>query len=182
MKFVEPLLLTALIPVLILLPLFYIMAEKRKKALLDTLLGSRENRSDLSPAGRMVKFTFFMLAVIMLIIAASSPYYRTEKIEETVQSRDVLILFDVSRSMLAKDVPPSRMAQAKFLLNEVISAFPGDRFGLIPFAGRAFLSCPLTADHRAVLTAVDDLDTYSVPLGGTDLNDAVKALHEAFKL
>ena len=92
----------------------------------------------------------------------------------------MLVLFDVSKSMRSTDLPPSRMEQAKYLLREIFTAFPRDRFGIIPFAGTAFLSCPLTADHSALMTATEDLDPSSVPVGGTDLDKALRTAMRAF--
>lgn len=176
MKFVEPLILL-LIPAIILFgfALAYSM-EKRKKALL-AVIGTA---STLSSRKRWMKYTLLISGAVMLVIAAARPYMRMENVTAEDDSRDVLVLFDVSKSMRANDLPPSRMEQAKYLLREVFKAFPGDRFGIVPFAGKAFLSCPLTADHQALAVAVDDLDTSSVPVGGTNLSAALETAKKAF--
>jgi Ca-activated chloride channel family protein len=72
------------------------------------------------------------------------------------------------------------MAQAKYLLREIFKAFPHNRFGIVPFAGSAFLSCPLTADHTALNEALEDLSTESVPVGGTNIEKALQTAQKAF--
>ena len=92
-----------------------------------------------------------------------------------------MILFDVSRSMLSDDVKPDRLAQGKWLVRELVRTNPTDRFGLIAFAGNAFLLCPLTIDKTSFLQLSDSLDTDTIPLGGTNLQVALEAAIRAFE-
>ena len=184
MKFVNPWFLMAVIPVLLIGTGCFIAAAKRRKQLLEKLLGKdagNPRASTLSPGKRLVRFILLMLAIILMIIAAARPYVRTTLLPGNKSTRDILVLFDVSKSMRATDLPPSRLDQAKFLLNETLNAFPEDRFGLIPFAGNAFLSCPLTFDRHTLQIAVNELNTDSVPLGGTNLEKALSCAMTAFE-
>ena len=179
MKFVNPWLLLLIPAVIILAAILIFSMEKRKKSLLAQICGNREVTT-LSRRKRLIKYVMMILGIVILLFAAARPYFRIEMNTTENSSRDVLVLFDVSKSMRAADLPPNRMAQAKYLLREIFRAFPGDRFGIVPFAGKAFLSSPLTADHQALLTAVDDLDTGSVPVGGTNLSAALETAKRAF--
>ena len=87
---------------------------------------------------------------------------------------------DVSRSMLATDVAPTRLQRAKLLAEDLVGELGSDRLGLVAFAGSAFLQAPLTLDHGAVLAAVDELDTDLIPKGGTNIAAAIRACEEAF--
>jgi Ca-activated chloride channel family protein len=87
---------------------------------------------------------------------------------------------DVSRSMMATDVAPTRLQRAKLLAEDLVSELGSDRIGLVAFAGSAFLQAPLTLDHGAVLSALDELDTDLIPKGGTNLAAAIRASEEAF--
>ncbi|MCZ7647726.1 MAG: VWA domain-containing protein [Planctomycetota bacterium] len=87
---------------------------------------------------------------------------------------DLVVLLDVSRSMLATDVPPSRLERAKSDVKLLLQRLKGERVGLIAFAGRAVAQCPLTTDHGFFRLALDDLDPRSAPRGGTAIGDAVR--------
>ena len=87
---------------------------------------------------------------------------------------------DVSRSMLATDVAPTRLQRAKLLAEDLVGELGSDRLGLVAFAGSAFLQAPLTLDHGAVLAAVDELDTDLIPKGGPNIAAAIRACEEAF--
>ncbi len=98
---------------------------------------------------------------------------------EEVKSRgsDIYIMIDVSRSMLADDVPPSRLERAKADVNGLVNRLRGERVGLIAFAGVAMVKCPLTTDYNFFRMALSDLSPNSVPKGGTAIGDAIsKAL------
>lgn len=168
-------------------PLFFILFifgwTKRKK-LLFLYLGERAKDPSfvlLSPAARVWKYLFLFLTVLSLFLALARPFWGMKIMPYAGEGRDLLILFDVSRSMLAKDVKPSRLEHAKFLVRELVKNNPADRFGLIAFAGKAFLECPMTMDKTSFLQNVDELDTSSIPVGGTNIEEALKTALAAFK-
>jgi len=87
---------------------------------------------------------------------------------------------DTSRSMLSNDVQPDRLERVKLAIQDLINELQGDRVGLIAFAGRAFLQAPLTIDYDAVIEAVNDLDTKSIPEGGTAISSAITLATQSF--
>src|SRR5262245_10354754 len=96
--------------------------------------------------------------------------------------RDVAVLLDVSRSMLAEDLKPNRLERAKIAVRDLLDAAQGDRVGIIAFAGSASVRCPLTTDYSFARLALDNLSPETVPLGGTLIGDAIRAaLDDLFK-
>src|SRR5207244_5389145 len=93
---------------------------------------------------------------------------------------DLLIAVDTSRSMLSNDVQPNRLDRVKLAVQDLLNALQGDRVGLIAFAGRAFLQAPLTIDYDAEVDSINDLDTKTIPEGGTNISDAIALATRTF--
>ncbi|MBV71400.1 MAG: aerotolerance regulator BatB [Myxococcales bacterium] len=135
--------------------------------------------SSLSVERRLVKQLLFVLAITLIVLAALRPQYgrRPQTLRQT--GVDIAIAFDISKSMLARDVHPSRLDAARTLLSQLMEELKGDRVALVPFAGIAFTQSPLTADQGAVKLYLDSLDPAQMPVGGTNL---AMALEEGIKL
>ncbi len=129
--------------------------------------------SNVSPGSRFLKNILFVLALACLFVALARPQYGHQWIEVSQKGIDILIGFDVSKSMLARDLTPNRMERAKLAVRDFISQLDGDRVGLLPFAGTAFLMCPLTTDYEALTTSLDAMDVHVIPQGGTDIGAAI---------
>ncbi|MCA1657832.1 MAG: VWA domain-containing protein, partial [Verrucomicrobiaceae bacterium] len=86
---------------------------------------------------------------------------------------DLIFAADTSRSMLSNDVPPNRLQRVKLAAQDLLNELQGDRVGLVAFAGRAFLQAPLTIDYDAAVEAITDLDTTTIPEGGTNISAAI---------
>jgi Ca-activated chloride channel family protein len=93
---------------------------------------------------------------------------------------DIIIALDTSRSMLADDVPPTRLTAAKKAIVALIDKLQGDRIGLIAFAGSAFLVCPLTSDYSAFRQMLDETGINTIPRGGSDLGSILKEVSDGF--
>ncbi|MCI5126636.1 MAG: VWA domain-containing protein, partial [Candidatus Electrothrix sp. AR5] len=104
----------------------------------------------------------------------AEPQYGERWIEVRRKGIDILIGVDVSKSMLAQDIKPSRLGRAKLAIRDFAAQLEGDRVGLLPFAGTAFLMCPLTTDYEAFNASLDTLDVSSIPKGGTNLGMAIR--------
>ena len=119
-------------------------------------------------------------AVILIGISLASPRwgYVLEKSKAT--SLNVLIAVDTSRSMLAEDLAPNRMKRTQLAIQELFKLGEGDRFGLIPFAGSAFLQCPLTVDQEALRQHVNLVSVDLIPEGGTKIGEAIDEATKAF--
>src|SRR5579863_2553398 len=120
------------------------------------------------------------VALITGLVALAGPRFGTQYEEVVPRGSDLYVLIDVSRSMLASDVPPSRLARAKADVAALVKGLNGERVGLIAFAGQAVVKCPLTVDYDAFRRSLDELDTASAPRGGTAIGDAIRKALEVF--
>ena len=137
-----------------------------------------EKATRLSRGGRAARIALVFLALAAALVAAARPYWKTRRIAVSGAGRDVAVVFDVSKSMWARDLPPSRLEHAKFVLRQLARKLAGDRLSLIAFAGDAYLGCPLTTDQAVFDEYVGELSAELVQRGGTDLE---RGLREALK-
>jgi Ca-activated chloride channel family protein len=121
-----------------------------------------------------------LAALAFAAFALAQPRYGFIEKETKQKGRDVIVAIDTSRSMMATDVSPTRLARAKLFTQDLVRLMQGDRVGLIAFAGSAFLQAPLTLDYSAVTNSLEELDTNLIPVGGTNLAAAINAALEAF--
>ena len=169
------------------LPLFFLLfytGWQRRNSLLKRFLGKRAEDPSYTSASKIRRFWRAVLlacALILLFVAAARPSWGVSIQPYTGQGRDIMVVFDTSRSMLAQDVRPSRLEHAKWLVRELVKMNPGDRFGLIAFAGQAFLECPLTIDKTSFLASLDDLSTDTIPVGGTNIEQALATAVHGFR-
>lgn len=161
----------------------YYWSQRRNAAILSRVVAPRL-RAQLAGAvsmGRRTLKSILILAVFSLIaVALARPQMGFIQREVKQRGRDVIIAIDTSRSMLATDVAPSRLARAKLVAQDLLRLVRGDRLGLIAFAGSAFLQAPLTLDYSAVLASLDELDTAVIPKGGTNIAEAIRTAEQAF--
>ncbi len=119
-------------------------------------------------------FTLFLIS-----FAGPSIGVSTKEIKE--EGKDIFIAVDLSQSMNATDIGPSRLQRVKFELKNLTKSFPSDRIGLIIFSSEAFLQCPLTFDQSVLQLHIDGLNTGLVPNLGTDLNSPLRIAINRFK-
>ena len=125
-----------------------------------------------TPWSVVPKFALRSLTMGMLLIALTGPLFGEATRAMSAQGRDVFLLLDVSRSMEATDVAPTRLERAKFTLQQLTDSLSTDRFGLILVADESFVVSPLTTDHQALNQLVQATRTDAVG-GGTNLCDAI---------
>lgn len=180
MKFAQPNLVYGLwsVPALI---LFYFWAWKRRKKVREDF-AQKELLSELTLSldvrKQKLKILLLVTAMLLLLVSLIRPQWGFQWEEVKRRGLDILIAIDTSRSMLAEDVKPNRLQRSKLAVRDLVKKLEGDRIGLIAFAGRAFVQCPLTVDYSGFLLSLDDLDVDTIPRGGTSVSGAV---HEAIK-
>ena len=135
---------------------------------------------NVSTRRRQIKRILILTAVAALFVALARPQVGFEWKEVKRKGIDILMAVDTSKSMLATDVKPNRLERSKLGIMDFVSRLEGDRVGLIPFAGTAFLMCPLTLDYDAFRQSLEALDTQIIPQGGTDLASAIREAEFAF--
>jgi len=175
MTFAYPkvLFLLLLVPMFIALAVASVHRAQRKSEQIVARRHHGRLLTGTSTASRWIPTGLFLLGFTMALLALARPQWGFFQKEDTSEGRDILIAMDVSRSMLAPDLLPDRLTRAKLVAEDLVRTSPGDRFGVIAFAGRAFMQAPLTIDHEAVSETVAQLDIYTIPRGGTNLGDAL---------
>ncbi|SIS96316.1 vWA domain-containing protein [Belliella pelovolcani] len=116
-----------------------------------------------------LKMTLRVSYFILFLIALSGPSVGTSMKEVKEEGKDIFFVVDLSQSMNATDIGPTRLQRVKFELKNMAKQFAGDRLGLIIFSSEAFMQCPLTFDQNVFNLHIDGLNTSLVPNQGTDL-------------
>jgi len=177
-------LLYLLVPAVGLVAYLFFMGSRKRKTNLKSILTERLQESfteQVSTRKRRFKQIIVLLGIALIIAAIARPqlgYFWEESPQETT---DVIIALDTSKSMLAPDLKPSRLARAKLEIEDFVKNLKGVRLGLIPFAGDAFLWCPLTYDTEAFLETLRGVDTNIIPTGGTNILSALETAEISFK-
>jgi len=122
---------------------------------------------------RSIRFGFAMTGLALALTALTQLRWGYTYDDTQRKGLDLILAVDTSRSMLSNDVPPSRLQRVKLAAQDLINELQGDRVGLVAFAGRAFLQAPLTIDYDAAVEAINDLDTNTIPEGGTNISEAI---------
>ncbi len=159
--------------------------ELRSRSALGAFLSPVMQRrlSSQVTIGRLAaRLGLILLAMLAAIGALMRPQVRgeTETVSSLQTSADVMFVVDTSRSMLAEDAAPNRLARAKAEIAQLVGKLDGHRVGLIAFAGRAATMCPLTPDHAFFTTVLSTLDTRSAGRGGTRVGEAIKTAVRGF--
>ncbi len=118
--------------------------------------------------GVITKIIFRSTYFFLMIIALLGPSFGNSKKEIKVIGKDIMIAIDLSESMNANDIQPSRLEKIKFELKKIIDEFNSDRIGIIMFSNEAYIQCPLTYDKNALNLFIETLNTGLVPNSGTD--------------
>lgn len=125
-----------------------------------------------------IKVGLRVLAFAAIIGALLGPSFGETKREVREQGKDILILVDLSESMMCRDVQPSRLDRTKAAVDQLVRTFKADRIGLIVFSSVAYIQCPLTYDYNALLLFANTLKTDQVPDEGTDFGAALQLAYE----
>lgn len=137
--------------------------------------------SGVSPARGKIRLASVVLSVACVILALARPQWGFTWEEVKQRGLDIVVAIDTSKSMLAEDIAPNRLARAKLAALDLMQQAKSDRLGLVAFAGGAFLQCPLTIDDNAFRQSVESLDVNIIPSGGTALAEAINVARAAFK-
>ena len=140
----------------------------------ETLVRSVDHRK------RLFKGALVILALAALLVSLARPLYGLREAQVERAGVDILIALDVSRSMMAEDAPSNRLASAKAAITRLLDRPSRDRYGLIIFAGEAYLMAPITPDHGAVERSLNAVTTTSISKPGTDLAAAIKLAQRSY--
>jgi Ca-activated chloride channel family protein len=167
----------------VLVPVYLWCFWQKAKAL--KILASNEMLKKINVAVSLKKQIFKALLLvagfISITIALTEPKWNPQVQRIKRQGRDVCILLDTSRSMLAEDIKPNRLERSKIAIRDLLETLKGDRMAIVTFAGNSTVKCPLTQDYAFVRMVLADISTESSSRGGTMIGDAVrKAAEEVF--
>ena len=181
-RFENPLYLYFLIAIPLLALLFYYSEYRRRKRIKkygDPAL-LKELMIDVSWLRPQIKIWLALLALASLIIAAARPQFGT-KIDTTERSGiEAIIAMDVSNSMLANDVRPSRLEKSKMLVSNMVDEMTNDKVGLVVYAGQAFVQLPITNDYVSAKMFLEGIDPSMINMQGTDIAAAIDLAAKSF--
>ncbi|ASD63040.1 vWA domain-containing protein [Bdellovibrio bacteriovorus] len=170
-----------LIPVIIIVGFIFDRMSRKK---MEAAIGSRLYpflSSSVSRKKRSIKTTLQVLAVLCFVLALARPQMGESQQEVKSEGVEIIFAVDVSESMMAEDVKPSRLAQAKAELSRLVDLMPGNKVGIVAFAGSAALLSPLTNDPGAIKMYLESLEPSSVSSQGTNFTEALKISKDAFE-
>ena len=171
---------------LTLIPLFVVLfagvAAQRHRRL--ARFGNPETLAELMPEvsnGRVVlKFILFCGAVALVVLAAARPQFGSKLREEKARGVEMMLVVDVSNSMLAEDFEPNRLERTKYAINRLFDGLKQDRVGLIVFAGEPRVQLPITSDYRMAKAFARRIDPSQVSVQGTAIGKALEQALLAF--
>lgn len=182
MRFLYPQLLFLLIlPALLLVPVFYrthIQRRELKKFGETDLV--RDLMPELSLRRKLAKDLLLLVAFTLMIFALARPQMgsKTEKVK--LEGIEMVVALDISNSMLATDIAPSRLSMAKNIVKEVLDRMQNNKIGLIFFAGDAFVQMPITSDFISAKMYLDNASPDLIEAQGTEIGKAIKLARRSF--
>jgi Ca-activated chloride channel family protein len=184
MRFEHPQILWLLLVIPPAVTLFFWWASRQRQKLLEQFIQTRLLSAltvGISTMRQKIRFGCLVFAVALLVITLARPQHGFDLQEVEQRGLDIVVAVDTSKSMLATDIAPNRLARARLAALELMQKAGTDRMGLVAFAGDAFLECPLTIDNTAFQQGVQALDVNSIPQGGTAIAAAINTALTAFK-
>src|SRR5580765_3870248 len=169
-----------LVPLLIAL---FVRSEHRGLKRLQQFVSARllpQLAGTVNRRRRIIRFGLLLLGLALAIASLAQPRWGYTFEDVKRKGLDLFIAVDTSRSMLSNDVQPNRLERVKFATQDSIDELHGDRVGLIAFAGRAFGQARLTIDYDAAVESINDLDTKTIPEGGTNISEAIALATQTF--
>lgn len=172
--------LLLIIPILIILKImmWYVQRKKLSRIGNPTLL--KELMPDVSRFRPWVKFLLLITALSSLILALARPQFGSKISHEKRNGIEAIIALDISNSMLAQDVQPSRLDKSKLMIENLINSFINDKIGLVVFAGEAYVQLPITNDYVSAKMFLSDITPNLISAQGTDIARAIRVSLSSF--
>jgi Ca-activated chloride channel family protein len=181
-RFEDPIYLYALALIPLLAILRFLLVRQQKKRLFK--FGDRELvrqlMPDVSRFRPLVKFSLLLTALALLIVMIARPQFGTKINHEKRTGIETIIALDVSNSMLAEDVAPSRLDRSKMMVENLVDNFTNDKIGLIVFAGDAFIQLPITSDYVSAKMFLSSISPSMITTQGTDIAKAISMASHSF--
>jgi Ca-activated chloride channel homolog len=171
--FIHFLYLLVLVPALIAFFIYAFRTKRKALALFGNLDLVKLLSASVSRKRQVWKAGVLVMAVLFLVTALARPQFGTKMKTVKREGQDIVVALDVSLSMMAEDIKPNRLEKARHEISTMIDKFQGDRVGLVAFAGKAFVQCPLTLDYGAAKMFLDAMEPGLIPTPGTAVGEAI---------
>ncbi len=181
-RFEDPiyLYLLAVIPVILLIRFLMVRQQKKRLRKFGDRDLLRQLMPDVSRLRPAVKFWMLLGALALLIVMLARPQMGTKISHEKRTGIETIICMDISNSMLAEDVAPSRLDRSKMMVENLVDHFTNDKIGLIVFAGDAFIQLPITSDYVSAKMFLSNISPSMIATQGTDIAAAVNMASHSF--
>ena len=181
-RFEDPIYLymLAVIPVLVIIRLLMVHQQKKRLRRFGDPALVRELMPNVSRFRPAVKFYLLLAALSLLIVMVARPQFGTKISHEKRTGIETIIAMDVSNSMLAEDVAPSRLDRSKMMVENLVDHFTNDKIGLIVFAGDAFIQLPITSDYVSAKMFLSSISPDMIATQGTDIAAAINMASNSF--
>lgn len=181
-RFAHPELLYLLIVIPLLIVFYVVMVGKKKKAIAE--FGNPELLKPLMPLLSFKrgawKFVMLLLALVFVILGVAGPQFGSKLQQVKKKGVELMIALDVSNSMMAQDIKPSRLEKAKMAISRMVEKLSNDKVGLIVFAGDAYVQLPITTDYSSAKLFLSNISTDIVPVQGTAIGVAIDLAAKSF--
>lgn len=181
-RFEDPqyLYLLAILPLVVVLRYLLVMRQKSKLRKAGDIRLIMEMMPDVSKWRAQFKFWLIIAALAMLDIMLARPQMGTRISNEKREGIEMIIAMDISNSMRARDIEPSRLDRSKMMVENLVDKFNNDKIGLIVFAGDAFVQLPITADYVSAKMFLQSIDPSMMATQGTDIAHAINMAASSF--
>ncbi len=181
-RFEDPIYLycLAIIPLMVIIRWLMVRQQKKRLRRFGDPELVRQLMPDVSRFRPLVKFCFLLTALALLIVMVARPQFGTKISHEKRTGIETIIAMDISNSMLAEDVAPSRLDRSKMMVENLVDNFTNDKIGLIVFAGDAFIQLPITSDYVSAKMFLSSIDPSMIATQGTDIAAAVSMASHSF--
>lgn len=172
--------LLLIIPILIIMKIMMWYVQRKKLSSIGNPNLLKELMPDVSRFRPWVKFLLLITALSSLILALARPQFGSKISHEKRNGIEAIIALDISNSMLAQDVQPSRLDKSKLMIENLINSFINDKIGLVVFAGEAYVQLPITSDYVSAKMFLSDITPNLISAQGTDIARAIRVSLSSF--
>lgn len=181
-RFAHPELLYLLLVIPLLIVFYIVMVNKKKKAIAE--FGNPELLKPLMPLVSFKrgawKFVMILIALMFVIIGVAGPQFGSKLQQIKKQGVELIVVLDVSNSMLAQDIKPNRLEKAKMAISRMVEKLSDDKVGMIVFAGDAYVQLPITTDYSSAKLFLSNINTDIVSVQGTAIGAAIDLAAKSF--
>ena len=181
-RFAHPELLYLLIVIPLLIAFFVVMRQKKRKAIAE--FGNPELLKPLMPLLSFKrgtwKFVMLTIALLFVIVGVAGHQFGSKLQQVKKKGVELMIVLDVSNSMLAQDIKPNRLEKAKMAISRMVEKLSNDKVGLIVFAGDAYVQLPITTDYSSAKLFLANINTEMMPVQGTSIGAAIDLAARSF--